>query len=83
LKPESYRVTVNLRIISFNNKGLERFFKTGGNSAVQVKHFERLKLILGRLNASTFSNDMDLSGLFSHPLTGNSSDIWTVRVSDN
>ena len=67
-------------ILSFKHKGLERFFKTGKTSGVQVKHSKRLKLILGRLNASTSPNDMNLPGLFLHPLTGNRSDIWSGRV---
>jgi addiction module HigA family antidote len=70
-------------ILSFKHKGLERYFKTGKISGVQVKHSKRLKLILGRLNASTSANDMNLPGLFLHPLTGNRSDIWSVRVSGN
>jgi proteic killer suppression protein len=70
-------------ILSFIHKGLERFFKTGKTSGVQVKDSKRLKLIVGRLNASTSANDMNLPGLFLHPLTGNRSDIWSVRVSGN
>ena len=70
-------------ILSFKHKGLEKFFKLGKTSGIQVKHSKRLKLILGRLNASTSPNDMNLPGLFLHPLTGNRSDIWSVRVSGN
>ena len=70
-------------IQSFKHKGLERFFKTEKISGVQVKHSKRLKLILGRLNASTSANDMNLPGLFLHPLAGNRTDIWSVRVSCN
>ncbi|PLY14916.1 MAG: peptidase [Sedimenticola sp.] len=70
-------------ILSFKHKGLEKFFKTGKTSGIQVKHSNRLKLILGRLNASTSPNDMNLPGLFLHPLTGNRLDIWSVRVSGN
>jgi len=70
-------------IISFKHKGLERFFKTGKTSGIQSKHAKRLKLILGRLNASTAPGDMNLPGLFLHPLTGSRSDIWSVRVSGN
>jgi len=73
----------HLMIRSFKHKGLEKFFKTGRASGVQVKRSKRLNLILGRLNASTSPNDMNLPGLFLHPLTGNRSDIWSVRVSGN
>jgi proteic killer suppression protein len=70
-------------ILSFKHKGLERYFKTGKTSGVQVRHSKRLELILGRLNASTSANDMNLPGLFLHSLTSNRSDIWSVRVSGN
>ena len=70
-------------ILSFKHKGLERFFKTGKSSGIQSKHSKRLKLILGRLNASTSPQDMNLPGLYLHQLIGNRSDIWSVRVSGN
>lgn len=70
-------------ILSFKHKGLEKFFKSGKTSGIQVKHTNRLKLILGRLNASTSPNDMNLPGLFLHLLSGNRSGIWSVRVSGN
>jgi proteic killer suppression protein len=70
-------------ILSFKHKGLEKFFKTGKTSGVQIKHSKRLKLILGRLNASTSPTDMNLPGLFLHPLTGKRANSWSVRVSGN
>lgn len=70
-------------ILSFKHKGLEKFFRTGKTSGIQAKHRSRLKLILGRLNASKSSQDMNLPGLFLHQLTGNRSDTWSVRVSGN
>ena len=70
-------------IVSFKHKGLERFFKTGNQSGIQSNHARRLQLILGRLNASTKPQDMNLPGLSLHQLTGNRSDIWSVKVSGN
>jgi proteic killer suppression protein len=70
-------------IKSFKHKGLELFFKTGRKSGIQVKHTKRLQLILGRLNAANSTDDMKLPGLFLHSLSGNRSDIWSVRVSGN
>jgi len=58
-------------IQSFKHKGLKLFFKTGRKSGVQAKHVKRLQLILGRLNAATSINDMNLPGLFLHQLSGN------------
>lgn len=59
------------------------FFNTGRKSGIQTKHGKRLQLILGRLNAATSPRDMNLPGLFLHSLSGNRSDIWSVRVSGN
>lgn len=70
-------------IQSFKHKGLELFFKTGRKSGIQAKHAKKLQLVLGRLNASAQPNDMNLPGLFLHQLTGDRSDIWSVRVSGN
>ncbi|MBQ0719983.1 MAG: type II toxin-antitoxin system RelE/ParE family toxin [Gammaproteobacteria bacterium] len=70
-------------ILSFKHKGLEVFFKTGKASGIQSSHAKRLKLILGRLNASTTPHDMNLPGLFLHPLSGKRNSTWSVRVSGN
>ena len=70
-------------IQSFKHKGLEQFFKTGKKSGVQAKHSKRLQLILGRLNASTSPEDMNLPGLYLHQLSGKRTKYWSVRVSGN
>jgi proteic killer suppression protein len=70
-------------ILSFKHKGLELFFKTGRKSGIQANHVKRLQLILGRLNASTSPEDLNLPGLYLHPLTGSRADIWAVRVNGN
>ena len=70
-------------IRSFRHKGLELFFITGRKSGIQAKHIKRLKLILVWLNSATSPDDMNLPGLFLHPLKGNRTDIWSVRVNGN
>ncbi|MGB0722710.1 MAG: type II toxin-antitoxin system RelE/ParE family toxin [Gammaproteobacteria bacterium] len=70
-------------IQSFKHKGLERFFKTGKKAGIQAKHADRLRLILGRLNAAISVADMNLPGLYLHQLTGNRKETWSVRVSGN
>lgn len=69
-------------IRSFRHKGLELFFRTGGKRGIQAKHAKRLRLILGRLDASLSPEDMNLPGLFLHSLSGRSG-IHSVRVSAN
>jgi len=68
-------------IQSFKHKGLELFFKTGRKSGIQAKHSKRIQLILGRLNAATSPDDMNLPGLYLHQLSGKRSQCWSVRVS--
>jgi proteic killer suppression protein len=70
-------------ITGFKHKGLERFFLKGTKAGIQPEHAERLRLILGRLNASTVPNDMALPGLQLHELRGSRSGTWAVRVSGN
>jgi proteic killer suppression protein len=70
-------------IKSFRHKGLEKFFLLGIKSGIQAKHVARIRLILGRLNASTSASDMDLPGLYLHGLSGKRSKTWSVRVSGN
>jgi len=70
-------------IAVFKHKGLEKFFTKGIKSGIQAKHAERLRLILGRLNASTCPRDMNLPGLNLHRLTGDRKGTWSVKVSGN
>ncbi|MEI2610462.1 MAG: type II toxin-antitoxin system RelE/ParE family toxin [Candidatus Promineifilaceae bacterium] len=55
-------------IKSFKHKGLEKFFLTGSKAGIQAAHANKLRLILGRLNASTSPRDMNLPGLYLHEL---------------
>ena len=70
-----------MAIKGFRHKGLGRFFATGTKSGIQAKHADRLRLILGRLNASTSARDMDLPGLDLHELRGSRKGTWAVKVS--
>jgi proteic killer suppression protein len=70
-------------ITGFKHKGLEKFFTKGIKSGIQAKHAERLRLILGRLNASTCPRDMNLPGLNLHELNGDRKGTRSVKVSGN
>ena len=70
-------------IQNFKHKGLERFFVKGTKSGIKISHANRLRLILGRLNASIGPKDMDLPGLYLHQLKGRSRSRWSLRVSGN
>jgi proteic killer suppression protein len=70
-------------IKGFRHKGLEEFFATGAKSGIQAQHADRLRLILGRLNASTSTRDMNLPGLELHQLRGSRKGTWAVKVGSN
>jgi proteic killer suppression protein len=70
-------------IRAFRHKGLERFFLSGNKSGIQTQQAERLRLILGRLNAAISPEDMRLPGLDLHELKGNRKGTWSVKVSGN
>ena len=70
-------------IRSFKHKGLERYFRKGSASGIQLAHQKKLRLILGRLNAAVDVKDMDLPGLYLHQLKGKVKRRWSVRVSGN
>ncbi len=70
-------------IRGFRHKGLAKFFETGSKSGIQPQHAERLRLLLGRLYASTGPEDMSLPGLALHPLKGDRKGTWAVKISGN
>lgn len=72
-----------MAIKNFRHKGLRRFFETGSTAGIQTKHAARLRLILGRLNVAAELRDMGLPGLDLHPLRGDRSGTWSVKVSGN
>ena len=67
----------------FKHKGLENFFLAGSNAGINADHAKRLRLILGRLHASTSPRDMNLPGLHLHELKGDRKGTWSIRVSGN
>jgi proteic killer suppression protein len=67
----------------FKHQGLERFFLRGTRAGIQAAHSNRIRLILGRLHASTSPQDLNLPGLYLHELQGRRRGTWSVRVSGN
>lgn len=78
-----YVTLILVPIKSFRHKGLEGFFATGNKRGIQAKHADRLRLVLGRLNAATGPRDMGLPGLDLHELQGARKGTWAVKVSGN
>ena len=70
-------------IKEFKHKGLEKFFLSGIKVGIQAKHANRLRIVFGRLHASTTSRDIALPGFKLHELVGNRKGIWSVKVDGN
>lgn len=70
-------------IRTFKHKGLQRYFESGTKFGIRPEQADRLRVILGRLHASTSPKDMDLPGLRLHELKGARKGTWSVTVSGN
>jgi toxin HigB-1 len=70
-------------IKNFRHKGLKKLYDTGSKQGVKPEHTTRLRLILARLDARHYPQDMNLPGLNLHPLKGENKGYWAVSVSGN
>ena len=70
-------------IRTFRHKGIERFFRNGSKAGIQPKHANRLRLQLGRLDAASSAEDMNLPGWKWHALSGYLAGHWAVTVAKN
>jgi proteic killer suppression protein len=70
-------------IRSFKHKGLKRFFETGLTTGINAKHARRLKIVLQRLHAATYAQDMNTPGMDFHKLQGNLLEFCSVSVNAN
>lgn len=70
-------------IKTFRHKGLERFFQTGSKAGIQPTHAKRLRVQLGRLDAASGPEDMNLPGWKFHALGGGLAGHFAVTVNKN
>ncbi|MGQ0654054.1 MAG: type II toxin-antitoxin system RelE/ParE family toxin [Betaproteobacteria bacterium] len=70
-------------IRTFKHKGLEKFFQTGSKAGIQASHADRLRLQLGRLDAATVPEDMNLPGWKFHGLGRDLAGHYAVTVNKN
>ena len=68
-------------IKGFKHKGLRKFYEKGSKAGITAAHENRLRDILGSLDAAIVVEDMDASGYNLHPLKGKLKDHWAVSVS--
>jgi proteic killer suppression protein len=70
-------------IRTFRHKGLDRFFSNSERRGIDAKQADRIRRILDRLDAAVKPEDMNLSGLKFHGLSGSRKGTYSVWVSGN
>lgn len=70
-------------IKSFRHKGLRRFFEDGRVTGIQPGHAKKLRMLLTALDTATEIDDMDVPGFGLHPLKGDRTSQWAIKVSGN
>jgi toxin HigB-1 len=83
LSRDALRDTIIPMIRSFQDKGLERFFKTGSKAGIQPKHADRLRKQLTAVDNASVVKDMDLPGYRLDELKGSEAGEWAVWVNGN
>jgi len=79
-----YRYTIQLQVLgSVRHRGLKRLFEQDDRSRVRADQVERIKSVLGLLDAADSPQGMNVPGLRLHRLKGQYRGFWSVTVSGN
>jgi toxin HigB-1 len=70
-------------IKTIRHRGLKRLFEEDDRSRLDARLVPKLRRVLFRLHSATVSEDMNQPGYALHPLRGDFSGFWSVRVSGN
>jgi proteic killer suppression protein len=70
-------------IKSFRHRGLKRLYERDDNRGIRHDLVERVEDVLGRLDAATKVQALDLPGYRLHPLKGDLRGYWSVTVRAN
>ena len=70
-------------IRTFRHKGLARLFNADDPRGVQAQHRKRITRILDLIDAAEGVEELQLPGYDLHPLKGNRSGHWSMKVSGN
>lgn len=67
----------------FRHKGIERFFRKGDRKGIQSQHLSRIERILALLDEATAPEQLNIPGMYLHPLKGDRKGEWAMSVSGN
>ena len=67
----------------FRHKGLERLFRKGESQGIQAQKISRIIRILDLLDDASAPEQLNIPGLYLHPLKGSRKGEWAMSVSGN
>ena len=67
----------------FRYKGLERLFRKGDSQGIQAQQVSRIIRILDLLDDASAPEQLNIPGLYLHPLKGSRKGEWAMSVSGN
>ena len=70
-------------IRSFRSKALKRFAESGDGSKLSVQNIDRLKIMIGQMDAAAIPEELNLPGFYFHPLRGKDKGRFSIRVTGN
>ncbi len=70
-------------IISFQHKGLRKFYETGSKQGIVTAHKTKLQMILFALDIAEAPEELDLPAFSLHALKGDLQDFWSIKVNGN
>ena len=76
-------ITLQNVIKSFQHRGLERFFRKGDARGIQAQQAGRIGRILDALDEASSPAQLNIPGMYLHPLKGARKGQWAMTVSGN
>lgn len=67
----------------FRHKGIERLFRKGALQGIQAQHVARITRLLDLLDDASAPEQLNIPGLYLHPLKGGRKGEWAMSVSGN
>lgn len=70
-------------IKSFKHKGLKQFFEMGSTKGINANQADKIRRRLSIIDLAKEVKDIDIPGYHLHKLSGDRSELWSVRVTGN
>jgi proteic killer suppression protein len=70
-------------IKSFRHKGIERFFREDDSRGINARQAPRISRMLDLIDQASAVEQLDIPGMYLHPLKGKRKGVWAMTVSGN